>query len=283
MATTDAPSPLDDIEVLRDPTISSEATREELFADAKRGFVRLRKDFVQKPDQPRNDTVLSRLVRGHKERPLDLLLTVHALQPILDGSPLHIGVWSRLLCCTDRTIRTALAYLKDEGLLEIGGKSARPEITLLRENGDGSHWVDAPDRSDGNRGFFTLPFEYWTTGMIDTLSLPGKAMLLIVLKETQDPNAKRKTFVMALERAKDWYGISERTAERGLLQLRRLGLLREKGRLVPDARHPLGKREEVHRVLTEPYSTAHREALRQAARSATEKVTASKASKEGTV
>lgn len=275
------PSPLAEIEDL--PKSSPESTREELFAAAKRGFVRIRKDFVQKPDKPRGDTVLSSLVRGHKERPLDLLLTIHALQPILDGSPLPIGAWARLLRCSDRTVRTALGYLEEKGLLEISGKSSLPEIALLRENGDGSPWVDAPDRSDGNRGFFTLPFDYWTDGTIDDLSLPGKAMLLIILKETQDPNAKRKTFVMALERAKDWYGISERTAERGLLELRRAGLLLEKSRLIPDARHPLGQRQEWHRVLTDPYGTAHREALRKVARSAAEKVTAVTTPPEGTV
>lgn len=278
MTTTDHPSPLDDIEDL--PTISPEDTRKELFTAAKRGYVRLRKDFAQKSDKPRGDTVLSRLVRGHKERPLDLLLTVHALQPILDGSPLPIGAWARLLRCSDRTVRTALGYLEEGGLLRTSGKPSLPEITLLRENGDGSPWTDAPDRSDGSRGFFTLPFDYWTAGTIDDLSLPGKAMLLIILKETQDPTAKRKTFVMALERAKDWYGISERTAERGLLQLRQAGLLGEKRQLVPDARHPLGRREEWHRVLTDPYGTAHREALRKAARDATAKIAASTALQE---
>lgn len=105
-------------------------------------------------------------------------------------------------------------------------------------------------------------------------------MLLIILKETQDPNAKRRTFVMALERAKEWYGISERTAERGLLQLRQARLLREKRQLIPDARHPLGRREEWHRVLNHPYSTDHREALRKAAKSAATKVSASKEPKE---
>lgn len=156
MTTTNSLSPLDEVQDL--PAITTEGTRDALFADAKRGFVRLRKDFVQQPEKPRGDTVLSQLVRGHKERPLDLLLTVHALQPILEGSPLHVGSWSRLLRCTDRTLRAAMSHLKDEGLLETEGRPSRPEITLLRENGDGNRWVDAPDRSEGNRGFFTSPF-----------------------------------------------------------------------------------------------------------------------------
>lgn len=277
--TMDNANPLDGLEDL--PASSTDHTREELFADAKRGFVRLRKDFVQKPDKPRNDTVLSTLVRGHKERPLDMLLTVHALQPILKGSPLPLGTWARLLGCTERTARTALGYLEDNGLLQLDGKPSVPEIVLLKENGDGTRWTDAPDRSEGNRGFFTLPFDYWTAGTIDDLNLPGKAMLLMILKETQDPKAKRPTFVMALDKAQEWYGISERTAERGLLQLRKAGLLHEKPRLVPEARHPLGRREEWHRVLTAHYSTAHREELRKAAKSATERSTVSTTNQEG--
>ena len=39
-------------------------------------------------------------------------------------------------------------------------------------------------------------------------------MLLLSLAETQDP--KRPSFAMAYERASEWYGVSERTAERGL-------------------------------------------------------------------
>lgn len=93
-------------------------------------------------------------------------------------------------------------------------------------------------RNAENRGFFTLPFEYWATGTIDELKLPSKAMLLIILKETQDLNAKRKTFLMAFARAKEWHGISKRTAERGIHQLRKAGLLQEKLQLVQDARHP---------------------------------------------
>lgn len=280
MNTTETKNPLDGIHDL--PAITTESNRAELFADAKRGFVRLRKDFAQKTDKPRGDTILAKLVHEHKERPLDLLLTIHALQPILEGSPLPMGVWARLLGCTERTVRTSLRYLEDIKLLEIQGKTSSPEIVLLKENGDKTPWTDTQDRSDGNRGFFTLPFEYWTEGTIDTLKLAGKAVMLIILKETQDPNAKRMTFVMALERAQEWYGISERTAERGLLQLRKAGLLNEKCQLVPDARHPLGRREEWHRVLNHPYSTANRETLRAAAKAATERLSAKKSIPEVT-
>lgn len=265
-------NPLDEIE--DEAPSTPESTRAELLGDAKRGFLRLRKDFVQRTQEPRGDTVLSRFVSGHKERPLDLLLTIHALEPILDGTPLHISTWARMLKCTERTIKVALNYLEQERLIEISGKSSSPTIQLMKENGDGTSWEARTTRNAENRGFFTLPFEYWATGTIDELKLPGKAMLLIILKETQDPNAKRKTFLMAFARAKQWYGISERTAERGIHQLRKAGLLQEKRQLVQDSRHPLGLREDWHRILIGPYSTAYREKLRIRARKASQNIAA---------
>ncbi len=245
-------------------------TRRELLGAAKRGFVRIRKDFVQRYEKPRA-SVLADLVTGRKERALDLLLTIHALQPILDGEALPIQTWALLLGddVTPRVTNTALKTLQDMNLLEISGKRGTPAITLKRENGDGEPWSNEPltDPATRGRGFFTLPFDYWTTGTIDELSLPGKAMLLVMLRDTQDPNGKR-TFTMAHERAQEFYGFSERTAERGYFELRRANLLIEHAQLVRAPRHPLGRREEWHRALLKPYSTDNREALRAAAAAA---------------
>lgn len=244
------------------PAISTKQTRIDLLEDAKRGFVRIRKDFVQQESGSRGDTILAKLVFGHKTNALNALLTVHALQPILGDSPLPLAVWARLFNCTPRAAGAALRVLETMNLLELSGTRVVPEIILKRENGDGKPWSDTAESDRQGRGFFTIPFEFWTNGTIDDLGMAGKAMFLILLKETQDPNAKRRTFIMANERAQDWYGISERTAERGYLQLRKAGILLEKPQLVPDARHPLGRREDWHRALSNPYSSDHRETLR---------------------
>ncbi|MCP2283703.1 hypothetical protein APR04_002611 [Promicromonospora umidemergens] len=252
------------------PTSDTTHTRDDLFRSAKRGFVRIRKDFVQREAKPR-PSVLAELVTGRKELALDLLLTVHALQPVLPGSPLPIRTWARLLGqdVSERSVRSAMAALEQMGLLKVGGRRGTPEFVLKRENGDGEAWNPEPvdDPAARGKGFFTIPFAYWTAGTIDELSLPGKAMLLVILRDTQDPKGKL-TFVMANERAQEFYGFSERTAERGYLELRKAGLLKERTVLVPSARHPLGRREEYHRALASPYSTAHREALRKAAKAA---------------
>lgn len=262
------------------PTITSEATRIELLHAARRGFVRIRKDFVQQESVPRGDTVLAKLVSGHKERALDALLTIHALQPILGDSPLPLAVWARLLNCTPRSAGAALRVLKSLGVLELSGTRVVPEIILKRENGDGRPWSDVAESERQGRGFFTIPFDFWTAGTIDSLGMAGKAMFLILLKETQDPNAKRRSFVMANERAQDWYGISERTAERGYKQLREAGILLEKLQLVPSARHPLGRSEEWHRALSYPYSSDHREALRLLAQNAAQGINTTSTTKD---
>ncbi|MGP7960831.1 hypothetical protein ACTVCO_08490 [Sanguibacter sp. A247] len=239
-------------------------TRSDLLGKAKRGFVRLRKDFVQREAKPR-PSVLADLVGRRSETALDLLLTVHALQPILDETPLDIKVWARMLGDSVTVRRTSNAFktLEEMDLLSVDGKRGTPEVALKRENGDGKPWKKdrEEDPAERGRGFFALPFDYWTEGLIDSLNLPGKAMLLVMLKETQDPNGGL-TFAMAHERAQEFYGFSERTAERGYLELRRQGLMAERRKLVKSGRHPLGYREEWHRALVYPYSTDHRENLR---------------------
>ena len=56
----------------------------------------------------------------------------------------------------------------------------------------------------------------------------------------------------------DWYGISERTVERGFTQLANTGLLLTRTRKVPDRRHPAGRRPETRRALAHPFSTEWR-------------------------
>lgn len=223
-------------------------------------------------------SVLGELVGGKKERSLDLLLTVHALSPILDDSPLPLKTWAQLVSSdehdwTARTISTAFQVLQAMSLVELSGPKQQPVVTLLRE--DGSSHAHQDMKSENGRGFFTIPFEYWTGGDITRLSLPGKAMLLIILKETQDPKG-RLTFTMPVAKAHTWYGISERTAERGYLELAKRGLIQQKVQKINDPRHPAGRREVVHRAPMGVYSTAHREWLRDSARKATDKSSSKK-------
>jgi hypothetical protein len=69
------------------------------------------------------------------------------------------------------------------------------------------------------RGFFKLPYEYFTQRWHLQLNLAGKATLLICL-------AQAPTFTLPTEHAARWYGVSADTLQRGLDELRELGLLK---------------------------------------------------------
>lgn len=254
--------------------LSPGETRRALFARAKLGFARIEKAFVQLDEYPDGEksrgSVLGKLVTGKKARALDLLLTVHALSPILEGSPLPLITWAQVLSSdehlwTTRTISTAFRDLQKMDLLDLSGPKQQPVIELKREDGSGDPHQEV--KSENGRGFFTIPFEYWTDGDITRLSLPAKALLLIILKETQDPKGKL-TVTMPVARAQAWYGISERTAERGYLELAQRLLIQQKVQKINDPQHPAGRREVVHRAPIGAYSTANREHLRNAAREA---------------
>lgn len=267
-----------------DAAVDAAATVHDLLGRTKRAFVPLRNEFVQKHDGPDRAGILATLVRGRHHRALDALLLLHALQPILPDSPLPMSTWARMLStsrpCTPNGASKAFAILEDLGLVtrELVPNSRKTVLTPLHETGSGAGWTrpgrDAPER------FFTIPHEYWTSGLVDDLTLPGKAMFLIILKETQDPS--RLTFSMPVSKAQEWYGISERTAERGYSQLGRhhADVLRVRVQKVADAKHPAGRREIHHRALRSPYSTKAR-AMVQATAAAAARGSASKPRQKG--
>lgn len=274
MTNADEPNPfkgLDD-----QPGMTTADTRTALLASAQRGYAPLRKEFVQKTrGSGERASVLARLVTGRHERPLDALLLLHALEPVVRNDPLDIATWARLLGSektpwAPNAVTKAFSTLVELELVRRERAGRRADITPLNETGDGSTWT-RPGEVEGNSGpgYFVIPYAYWNTGLCDTLRLAGKAMFLIILAETQDP--RKTSFLMPVERAAEWYGLSERTAERGYAQLRDAGVLLVHGRKVPDPRHPAGRRDEFHRALNGPYSTFSRGLLQTKTRKATRK------------
>lgn len=245
-----------------------------LLRSAKRGFVPYRKTLVQRPNtETERASLLAAFVTGKQHRGLDALLLTHALQPILDGSPLSLRTWARLLStrtgCSVATADRTFKKLESMNLLTVGGDAKAYEITLLREDGSGEKWVKAGSVPEPGPGFFVMPHGYWHSGLMDRLTLPGKALLLIALAETQDP--KKPRFAMAVERAPEFYGISERTAERGYGDLRRENLLLVRLQKVRDDKHPAGRREVYWRALASPFSTYDRALLQQESKTRTRK------------
>lgn len=250
---------------------SPHEARRILLDGARRGYVPVRNVFVQKDPGPTDrSSSLALFVTNRQERALDALLTLYALQPILtEEDPLPLGAWANILSsrthCSVTTASKAFRVLDDMGLITRTRRGLTTVLTPLREDGTRQAWTRPGARADDATSgpiqdgpYFTIPHEYWNDGYIDRLKLPGKAMLLIMLKETQGKPA----FEMAVDRAQRYYGISERTAERGYLELSKEKLLLVHIQRTASARLPAGLLREVyHRALADPFSTTRRRAL----------------------
>ncbi|MGW5435961.1 hypothetical protein [Nocardia asteroides] len=253
-----------------EPAMSSAAALVAILDSARRHYVPVRNIFVQRPSGADRASMLALLVRNRQERALDALLLTYALQPVLtDTEPLPLGAWANLLStrkpCSVTTVSKTFGVLEQMSLTSKSRAGHSTIIKPLREDGSGRPWSrpGQPTEVAEDGGYFTVPHAYWTVGYADQLRLPGKAMLLIMLKETQG----RQTFEMAVERAPEWYGISERTAERGYAELSKTGLLDIRLQRVPSPRLPQGVfRTRYHRALRTPFSTTRRSELQHEAR-----------------
>jgi DNA-binding transcriptional regulator YhcF (GntR family) len=254
-----------------------EESRAALLKRAKRGFVPVRKEFVQKrrgaTGEPRG-SMLAKFVTSKQGRALDALLLVHGLYPVTRSEPLDTRAWARLLSagtrCTPNAASKAFSVLEEMQLIRRELNGRQTFITPLSETGDGSEWTRAgEDKDEDGPGFFTIPHAYWIDGLAEKLTMPGKAMLLVLLHDTNSP--KTMTFTAPLDRMSEWYGISERTAERGYKELRAAGVLAEHDRKVVDHKHPAGRRLVRHRALRPPFDTFSRMSLQGKARTAVKK------------
>jgi hypothetical protein len=196
----------------------------------------IRNTFVQRGPQHKPEPgVLAEMVRRHDATALDLflLLAAKAVAPVTSKShdgqvysvTYHNEVWGRLLGgAPASTAARAWARLDEEYNVVRRKRSGRhADVMLLNESGDGTPY-ERPSNGAADR-YFRLPFAYWVNGpddsnevWVDTLSLPAKAMLLISL-------SLKPGFVLPVERAVNWYGISGDSAQRGLDELRKHDLL----------------------------------------------------------
>ncbi|WP_420637741.1 hypothetical protein [Candidatus Poriferisocius sp.] len=103
-------------------------------------------------------------------------------------------------------------------LVSRGRTGRLANITLLREDGSGDPYVHP---AESRHPYLRLPVAYWLNDdekWCSTLPLPAKAMLLIGL-------SLRPGFVLPVEKAPDWYGVSADSAQRGFAELERRGAL----------------------------------------------------------
>lgn len=93
--------------------------------------------------------------------------------------------------------RLLVLRLESKRLIRSERSNRVRRVYMLLDDGSGEEY----ERPDGSkRGFFGLPFVYFTDRWHRELSLPGKAALLIAL-------AQPATFTLVTERAAGWYGV----------------------------------------------------------------------------
>lgn len=204
-----------------------------LVVRAKRrgGGVAIRNSFVQRGKQASPlPGPLSRLVKNHDERALDLYLMLR----LVTSSDEVTGAWDVALSAqtwsdglglpagdNDGTAAVSKAWrrLADRGLIARERKGNAANVTLLHESGEGQEYTYPGGQGSGR--YFKLSEHFWTDEerWYRTLSLSAKAMLLIA-------SSLKPGFSLPLEQAPKWYGISPDTAGRGLKELDDKGLLR---------------------------------------------------------
>lgn len=240
---------------------------------ARRNYAELNRDWIQKSRKTdgSRQSFLADFVRQRRETALEALLLLHSLEPVLrNGDPLAMGVWAAMLSeATGHVVSAngaskAFGTLEEMRLVRRIRKGHQTVIKPLAEDGSGADWERTGTRRDAGQGYFTLPFAYWTSGFAGRLSLPGKAMLLILLADTNYKSSAQ----IPIEKVPGWYGVSERTAERGYRQLTQAGLLMTKAQRVASPSVPGGYRIVRHRALRTPFSQLARQNLQRAAQEA---------------
>lgn len=210
-------------------------------------------------------SVLGALVHARQGVALQLLLLGLALEPIR-GLNLAPARWAQMLRFRSRPVSTtqvlrAVGQLQERGLVDQGASRRGLELNLLREDASRQPYT-RPAGGEGGKGYFLLPHVAWDSGLLDSLSLPGLAAFLITLHDTH----QKPSFRASYEQFAGWYGISERSAERGFRELASRGLLLSHPQKIQDLRSPSGLRTVWWRALQDPYSTSARQRLQALAR-----------------
>jgi hypothetical protein len=238
-----------------------------------RGYVQLRHILVQLPeaDKPRASTV-GRAVHERRHRALLLYLLVLTCWPWLEKNrePLAASVWIRALTppkgggltWSPSTLSRAWLDLEEMGLLEPRERVGRSSLIAPRRE-DGTEAYDAPGgRTDRWNSYFALPDAFWNEDIFAKLTLPGLAMLLIIAKET----SSKKEMYLPYAKAPDWYGISPKSAQNGLADLAKLGLLHKREETIAAPLSPTGATTRVWYSLTGDFGHESRAVLRRRAK-----------------
>jgi hypothetical protein len=137
------------------------------------------------------------------------------------------GVWARLLGLEARPpiasswLSRQWAWLEQQRLVTTKRAGRHRQVTLRREDGSGRPYTHpglAAGKKPPEGNYLRLPYSYWRGGFDQRLHLSGKLILLIALSLQDD-------FILPVEHAARWYGISVDRVHQGLRELRALALL----------------------------------------------------------
>lgn len=213
-----------------------------VFRSKRRRTVGFRQSFLQPGRGARaGAAVLAWFVRRKDEIGLDLylLLILRGRGARYGGHFVDIqsGTWTRALgregASASQLLSRAMRRLEEHRLVKRVKSRKGVRIELLKEDGSGAAY--SSPAGGPNDPYFQLPLEYWLFDHYMTLSMRGKAMLLIALGELPE-------FELPVALAPKFYGISAETAARGFDELVRAGLARFEQRVVKDPMAPLGRR-----------------------------------------
>lgn len=236
--------------------VEDAATPEETLSDlldrSRRRNVPIRRSFLQVPGPPKQPGPLAAFVEGRRPIALDLWLLLHAGAAAYPWDVRQPAMsWARMLkmpqtISSETTIGRNWTWLEERQLVRTVRDRRVRKVFLLMEDGSGQAFERATGKA---RGFFKLPYEYFTQRWHLELKLAGKATLLICL-------AQAPTFTLPTEHAAGWYGVSADTLQRGLDELRDLGLLKVWSRAKKAPRTRYGFTLENHYALQGPFVRA---------------------------
>lgn len=235
-----------------DVVATPEETLLDLLNRSRRRSVPIRRSFLQVQGPPKRPGPLKAFVEGRRPVALDLWLLLHAgaasdpwdvRQPAMS--------WGRMLrmpqtTATETTVSRNWSWLEERQLIRSERNRRVRKLFLLMEDGSGRPFMRATGQG---RGFFKLPYEYFHQRWHCELKLAGKATLLICL-------AQAPAFTLPTEHASGWYGVSADTLQRGLDELRQLGLLKVWSRAKKAPRSRFGYTMENHYALQGPFARA---------------------------
>jgi len=265
-------------------------TRKELLQFTARHYTQIRHVFVQLPDRDKpRPSMVGHMVHERKHRALILYLLLLTIWPWLKErrDPFEAAIWLRALDSSDvpdspsgttwssSTLSRAWTDLGDMGLVTTKRESRLVRVTPRREDG-GDDYTTPGGRKDRWNVYFTLPEEFWLEGWFAKLSLPALAMLLTIAKETSNQPETRLPY----ESAPEWYGISPKSAQKGLKELDEHNLLHIRIETKKSALSPTGKTVRFWYSLTGEFGYTARVARQAAAaKAANKKKSAKKAPK----